>query len=58
MKDVSPLCLFRQPKSPEALDKYTRALKQTACKFLEETLEGDYEGHMAQIVRRGRDDPD
>ena len=54
-----PLDMFLQGiKSPHTRDKYTRTLKQVLCKILEDILEGSFEERIAQIISRGKSDPD
>ena len=58
VEDGSPLELFGQGiKSKETLDKYTRMLRQVACKILEDVLEGTFEERVQQMVDIGRKDP-
>lgn len=58
VEDDSALELFAQGiKSKETLDKYTRTLRQIACKILEDVLEGSFEERVEQLVKTGREDP-
>ena len=57
--DEAPLDLFIQGIRAEATRvRYTSALRQVVCEFLEEWLEGTFEERVAQLVKHGRDDPD
>ena len=56
--DAPPLALFEQGiRAEETRARYTRALRQVACEFLEDILEGTFEERVAQMVKTARDDP-
>lgn len=58
MEDASPLDLFKQGmKSEETIDKYTRTLKMVTCEVFVEVLKGSFEERVAQLVKKGREDP-
>ena len=54
-----PLEMFVQGiKAEETREKYTRSLRRVLCSVFEEILEGTFEERAAQLVERGRENPE
>ena len=54
-----PLEMFIQGiKAEETREKYTRSLRRVLCNVFEELLEGTFEERAAQLVERGRENPE